>query len=97
MAVFLRYGDFVWLEKSPENTRNHAVNGDGVLVSEVFSNRTGLRVGDIYRARVDASLVELPVIGIVRDYRTDGGVVFIHGINSRNGFMIPAGVVSVFI
>jgi len=76
MAVFLRYGDFVWLKKSPKNTRNRAVSGDGVLVSEVFSNRTGLRVGDIYRARVDASLVELPVIGIVRDYRTDGGVVF---------------------
>ena len=76
MAVFLGYGDFVWLENSPKNTRNRAVSGDGVLVSEVFSNRTGLRVGDIYRARVDASLVELPVIGIVRDYRTDGGVVF---------------------
>ena len=76
MAVFLEYGDFVWVGKSPINIRNRAVTGDGVLISEVFSNRTGLRVGDIYRAQVEASLVELPVIGIVRDYRTFGGVVF---------------------
>ena len=47
-----------------------------MLVSEVFANRTGLSVGEIFRARIEGSHVELPVVGIVRDYRTDGGIVF---------------------
>jgi putative ABC transport system permease protein len=50
--------------------------GEGVLVSEVFSNRTGLTVGDMFKAQIEASHVDLPVLGIVRDYRTQGGVVF---------------------
>ena len=45
-------------------------------MSEVFSNRTGLTVGDVFKAQVEESLVELPILGIVRDYRTQGGVVF---------------------
>lgn len=75
VEAFLRYGDFVWLKKAPEKIRYRIANGDGVLISEVFSNRTGLTIGDIYTARVEVSQVELPVLGIIRDYRTDGGVV----------------------
>ena len=47
-----------------------------MVISEVFSNRTGLTVGDIFKARIETSVVELPVLGLVRDYRTQGGVVF---------------------
>jgi putative ABC transport system permease protein len=46
------------------------------VVSEVFSNRTGLNTGDMFEARVEGARVRLPVLGIVRDYRTRGGVVF---------------------
>lgn len=76
MGVFFRYGDFVWLEKAQGQVHNRLIIGDGVLISEVFSNRTGLKVNDVYSAEVDGSRVELPVLGIIRDYRTDGGVVF---------------------
>jgi putative ABC transport system permease protein len=76
LAVFFRYGDFVWLEKAPGRLRKHLIDGDGVLISEVFSNRTGLNIGDVYAAWVDGSRVALPVLGVIRDYRTDGGVVF---------------------
>jgi putative ABC transport system permease protein len=76
LDIFLEYADFFWLEGQPEIIRTRLKNGDGVIISEVFSNRTGLNIGDTFRARVETSLVELPVLGIVRDYRTQGGVVF---------------------
>jgi putative ABC transport system permease protein len=74
--VFLRHGDFVWLKGDPDRIRTLLKAGEGVVISEVFSNRTGLTIGNRFRTRVESSLVELPVLGIIRDYRTQGGVVF---------------------
>jgi putative ABC transport system permease protein len=76
MDVFFLHGDFVWLKGPPDHVRMLLKQGEGVVISEVFSNRTGLTVGDTFRARIQSSLVELPVLGIIRDYRTQGGVVF---------------------
>jgi putative ABC transport system permease protein len=72
----LKYADFFWMKGQPKMIRSRLKKGDGVIISEVFSNRTGLNIGDKFRARIEESLVELPVLGIVRDYRTQGGVVF---------------------
>lgn len=74
--VFLRHGDFVWLKGDPDRVRTLLKNGKGVVISEVFSNRTGLTVDDRFQAQIESSLVKLPVLGIIRDYRTQGGVVF---------------------
>ncbi|MHC4458480.1 MAG: ABC transporter permease, partial [Planctomycetota bacterium] len=76
VEVLLRYGSFVWLKGTPATIIDRLVRGEGVIVSEVFANRTGLTVGDLFRAQIEKSLVELPILGIVRDYRTHGGVVF---------------------
>jgi putative ABC transport system permease protein len=76
MGVFFLHGDFVWLKGDPDRVRKLLQQGKGVVISEVFSNRTGLTLGAIFRARVQSSLVALPVLGIIRDYRTQGGVVF---------------------
>ena len=76
LDVFFKYADFFWMKGDPDTIRPRLKKGAGVLISEVFSNRTGLDIGDMFRARVEASLVELPVLGVVRDYRTQGGVVF---------------------
>jgi putative ABC transport system permease protein len=76
MDVFFLHGDFVWLKGNPDRVRMLLKQGKGVVISEVFSNRTGLTVGDRFRARIRSSTVELPVLGIIRDYRTQGGVVF---------------------
>jgi putative ABC transport system permease protein len=73
---FLQYASFFWLKGDPEIIQPKLKRGDGVIVSEVFSNRTGLSVGDLFQAQVAESSVELPILGIVRDYRTHGGVVF---------------------
>jgi putative ABC transport system permease protein len=76
LNVFFRYADFFWLTADPAKIRPRMMRGEGVGISEVFSNRTGLTVGDTFRARVEDSLIELPILAVVRDYRTQGGVVF---------------------
>ena len=73
---FLKYGSFIWLKGNPEKIHPMLKRGEGVIVSEVYSNRSGLTVGDLFQAQVEESFVELPILGVVRDYRTRGGVVF---------------------
>jgi len=76
LDVFFRYADFFWMKEDPDTIRPRLRRGEGVAISEVFSNRTGLTVGDTFQARIEDSLVQLPVLALVRDYRTRGGVVF---------------------
>jgi putative ABC transport system permease protein len=76
MQAYMQYASFFWLKGDPEKIRPLLKRGEGVIVSEVFSNRTGLSVGDFYEAQVEGSSVRLPILGIVRDYRTQGGAVF---------------------
>jgi putative ABC transport system permease protein len=73
---FVKYGSFIWLKGNPEKINPMLERGEGVIVSEVYSNRTGLSVGDLFQAQVGESFVEFPILGVVRDYRTRGGVVF---------------------
>jgi putative ABC transport system permease protein len=73
---FMQYASFFWLKGDADKIRPMLRGGEGVIVSEVFSNRTGLTVGDVFEAQIKESYVELPILGIVRDYRTQGGVVF---------------------
>jgi putative ABC transport system permease protein len=89
METFLKYGGFVWLKGDPEQARRQVVQGHGVLISEVFANRTGLDIGDTFRAQIESSRVELPVAGIVRDYRKDGGVVFYSWEQFKDRFHDP--------
>ena len=89
MAPFMRRGGFVWLEGDPEALRTRIVDGDGVLVSEVFANRTGLSTGELFTANVDGALLSLPILGIVRDYRTNGGAVFYSWSAFKNRYHDP--------
>jgi putative ABC transport system permease protein len=76
MQGYMQYASFFWLKGEPQKIRPRLKRGEGVIVSEVFSNRTGLTVGDVFKAQIEESDVELPILGIVRDYRTQGGAVF---------------------
>lgn len=76
LRVFDRHGSFVWLEGDPEQVMPALIEGKGVLVSEVFANRADRSVGDLFSAEVDGNRLEYPILGVVRDYRTRGGVVF---------------------
>jgi len=89
MDTFLKHGDFVWLQGDAQKTKLQLTQGEGVLVSEVFATRTGLQVGDTFQTQIEGSRIELPVVGIVRDYRTDGGVVFYSWKHFKERFHDP--------
>lgn len=76
LEIFNRHSRFVWLEGDPDRVMPMLSAGAGVIVSEVFANRTGLGAGAVFEAEVDGVRLELPILGIVRDYRTRAGVVF---------------------
>ncbi len=89
MEPFLKHGGFVWLQGEAAEVQPRLVAGEGLLISEVFANRTGLGPGDTFRAWIEGSRVELPVAGVIRDYRTDGGVVFYSWDHFKERFHDP--------
>jgi putative ABC transport system permease protein len=76
LTAFNRFGRFVWLEGDPEKVLPAVERGEGVMVSEVFANRSGKKIGDSVRLEVADLQLHKPILGIVRDYRTHGGVIF---------------------
>jgi len=76
IAIFLRHGDFVLLEGDIAKILEPLIAGEGVLISEVFHNKTGLRTGQPYRVDLGNVILESPTLGIIRDYRTEGGIVY---------------------
>lgn len=77
VASYLHRSRFLFLEGKHEDVGAALSGGEGVVVSEVFSNQTGLRVGDRFQAVVEGAALDLPILAIVRDYRTQGGVVYL--------------------
>ncbi len=75
-ASYLRRSGFIFIEGDPGRVAPVLNEGKGVVVSEVFSNQTGLRVGQRFQAVVQSVELDLPIVGIIRDYRTQGGVVY---------------------
>ncbi len=73
---FARYGKFFWIKGNPSQSLPKLIEGEGVLVSEVFASQTGLTVGDFYQSRIEGAALQLPILGVIRDYRTQGGVVY---------------------
>jgi putative ABC transport system permease protein len=74
--LFLRHGKFLMIRGDIEALRDRLTRGQGILVSEVFSNQTGLTSGQHYRLTIDEATLDLPVLGVFRDYRTRGGLVY---------------------
>lgn len=76
LNIFFRYGDLIMLEGDSEQTRDSLISGKGVAVSQVFSSRTGLGTGDIFQTEIKGLKLKLPILGVFRDYSTQGGVVY---------------------
>ncbi len=76
LGAFLGHGRFSWTGGGGAAGLEAARKGEGVIVSEVFAGRSGLGVGETFSAVIGGRKVQLPVVGIIRDYRTSGGVVF---------------------
>ena len=73
--VFQKHARFLFLEGDADAVQERLARGEGVLVSEVFANQAGLRPGDHFRAEIEGIRLDVPVLGVVRDYRTTGGIV----------------------
>lgn len=74
--TLLRHGRFLLLHGNMEAIRDDLVKGKGVLVSEVFMNQTGLGLGQRFGIHLGSTSLDLPILGVFRDYRTRGGVVY---------------------
>lgn len=75
-AAFFRHGSLFWIQGDAQTAPPRLIRGQGVLISETLANRAYLGMGSRIQTQVDGRAIDLPVIGIVRDYRTRGGVVF---------------------
>jgi len=67
---------FIWMGGDTGQIEADLTAGKGVAVSEVFANSTGLKAGDRYRVQIGDQLLDEPILGVFRDYRTRGGAVY---------------------
>ncbi len=92
-GAFQDYGRFFWLQGG-DHLIAALTRGEGVLISEVMAHRTGLGVDDIFRTPLRGQTLEWKILGVVRDYRTHGGVVFcaLSDLDRRMGGLAWGGV-----
>ncbi len=76
MAEVKRHVHWIFLHGDMDKIFPALLSGKGVVVSEVFSNTTGLHLGDTFTATIKGVLIRAPILGIIRDYRTRGGIVY---------------------
>lgn len=74
--AFSELGSFLFKRGDPSRALSQAALGHGVIVSETWAVRRGKKVGDHFQAVIEGIAVNTPILGIVRDYRTRGGVVY---------------------
>jgi putative ABC transport system permease protein len=72
---FLQHASFLMLDGSLEEVLPQLIRGEGFLISEVFSGQASVSRGKRFRLIIEGVELDLPVLGIFRDYRTRGGVV----------------------
>lgn len=57
--------------------RDKVTKGEGVIVSENFANRYRLGIGDPVRLQTPTEPFDRPIVGIIEDYTTEKGSVFL--------------------
>lgn len=75
-ATYARRSTFIWMGGDKTRIEADLIDGKGVAVSEVFSSTTGLKAGDRYRVNIGDIDLDVPIVGVFRDYRTRGGAVY---------------------
>ena len=84
VALYDRHSGIRFLEgPAPEAIWPRLAAGDGVIVSELFSYRHGVRTGDTIRLPLGTDRVELRVAGVFYDYSGERGFV----IGDRNALL----------
>ena len=105
--VLWNHGRFLLMGGNEDRIMERLIHGDGVIVSEVYATRSGLKPGDRLTLAFAGIRETWDVLGVYRDYRTGGGVVYIdlkkfqevykdHRIGGVNLFLKPGADPHVF-
>lgn len=81
LSVLFRHAGLLLMDVKLNDILPRLMAGDGVVVSEVFANQTGLTTGKHLQATIEGSDFDLPILGIFRDYRTQGGGVVYYALD----------------
>lgn len=73
--VYAQYGTFPFIAGSREQAMQQVIGQRGVLLSENFSHRYGIGVGDRLRLATPHGPQTFPVAGVVIDYSSDRGTI----------------------
>ena len=76
LDVLWRHGEFLLMGGDEAWIMERLLNGRGVIISEVHATRTGLAPGDRLVLSLGGIDKAWEILGVFRDYRTGGGVVF---------------------
>jgi putative ABC transport system permease protein len=77
LLSFLDRSSAAVLGGNKETQRELLPQGKGVLVSKNFAARWGSKVGDWVHIDTPAGSLDLPILGMVEDYRSDKGTIFV--------------------
>lgn len=77
IARFQQVGRFLFIKGEGKKALGQVQRGQGLLVSESLSNQAGLKVGDHLSLNLEGQKIKGQVAGVIRSYRTRGGVVFL--------------------
>ena len=73
--TFFRHCRFLYIDKI-DDAEKLLLSGKGVAVSEVFTAKTGLGVGDALKTQILGTVITKPIVAVFRDYRTRGGIAY---------------------
>jgi putative ABC transport system permease protein len=76
MDGFLAHAGGAIEEGNEKVARELLPRGEGVLLSKNFSSRWHIGVGDHVHLNTPAGALDLPVLGLVEDYRSEKGTIF---------------------
>jgi putative ABC transport system permease protein len=77
LDVLRRHGRFLLLDGDEDRIMERLLKGEGVVVSEVYQTQTGAKPGDMVSLGVAGVTRSWEILGVFRDYRTSGGVIFV--------------------
>jgi putative ABC transport system permease protein len=72
-----RHGRFLLMGGDEDRVMEKLIQGQGVIVSEVYATRRGIESGDRLTLTFGGTRHTWDVLAVYRDYRTGGGVVYI--------------------
>ena len=76
--VLIRHGRLGFLDgSSSKDVLTVLGSGDHVIITETFSNRHGLGVGDTLRLPLGGRMAALEIVGVYYDYSNEGGAVIV--------------------